>query len=100
MYLLNNVFTSQYGEAVTVLQLLTKFKMSLTEIDEFLNEYGNRLNSIEFKNVTQQQDIDILKSQVASLQTKVNNIDLTLGDYLLRFQNLDMQLLWGFLQIF
>ena len=92
MYLLNNVFTSQYGETVTVLQLLTKFKMSLTEIDGFLNEYGNRINSVEFKNVTQQQEIDILKSQVQTLQTNVSNLQLTVGDYLLRFSDLDMQL--------
>ena len=92
MYLLENVFTNEHGEAITVLQLLTKFKSVLSEIDTYLNEYGNRLNSIEFKNVEQDADILILKSQVASLQTKVNNIQLTLGDYLLRFQNLDIQL--------
>ena len=92
MYLLNNVFTNEHGEAITVLQLLTKFKMVLSEIDEYLNEYGNRLNSIEFKNVTQQQDIDILKNQVQTLQTNVSNLQLTVGDYLLRFTDLDMQL--------
>lgn len=92
MYLLENVFTNEHGEAITVLQLLTKFKTVLSEIDTYLNEYGNRLNSIEFLNVTQQQEIIILKSQVASLQTKVNNIQLTLGDYLLRFQDLDSQI--------
>lgn len=92
MHLLENVFTSEHGEAVTVLQLLTKFKMTLSEIDTYLNEYGNRLNSIEFLNVTQQQEINILKNQVATLQTKVNAIQLTLGDYLLRFNDLDVQL--------
>ena len=92
MYLLENVFTNEHGEAITVLQLLTKFKMTLSEIDTYLNEYGNRLNSIEFLNVTQQQEINILKSQVATLQTKVNSIQLTLGDYLLRFNDLDVQL--------
>ena len=92
MHLLGDVFTSEHGEAVSVLQLLTKFKMSLSEIDTYLNEYGNRLNSIDFKNSEQDADILILKSQVASLQTKVNNIQLTLGDYLLRFQDLDIQL--------
>ena len=64
MYLLDNVFTSEHGEAITVLQLLTKFKSVLSEIDTYLNEYGNRLNSIEFKNVTQQQEIDILKNNL------------------------------------
>lgn len=92
MYLLEDVFTSEHGEAVTVLQLLTKFKMTLSEIDTHLNEYGNRLNSIEFKNVTQQQEIDALKSQVQTLQTNVSNLQLTVGDYLLRFTDLDMQL--------
>ncbi len=92
MHLLDDVFTSEHGEAVTVLQLLTKFKMTLSEIDTYLNEYGNRLNSIELKNTEQDSDILILKSQVASLQTKVNNVQLTLGDYLLRFQDLDIQL--------
>lgn len=92
MYLLNNVFTSEHGEAITVLQLLTKFKCVLSEIDTYLNEYGNRLNSIEFKNVTQQQEIDILKSQVQTLQTNISNLQLTVGDYLLRFTDLDMQL--------
>ena len=92
MYLLNNVFTNEHGEAITVLQLLTKFKNVLSEIDTYLNEYGNRLNHIEFKNSEQDVDIVILKSQVASLQTKVNNIQLTLGDYLLRFNDLDMEI--------
>lgn len=92
MYLLNNVFTNEHGEAITVLQLLTKFKNVLSEIDTYLNEYGNRLNSIEFKNVTQQQEIDILKSQVQTLQTNVNNLQLTVGDYLLRFNDLDIQI--------
>ena len=92
MYLLNNVFTTEHGEAITVLQLLTKFKSVLSEIDTYLNEYGNRLNSIELKNTEQDGDILILKSQVATLQTKVNNIQLTLGDYLLRFNDLDIQL--------
>lgn len=92
MYLLNNVFTNEHGEAITVLQLLTKFKNVLSEIDTYLNEYGNRLNSIEFKNVTQQQEIDILKNQVSSLQTNVSNLQLTVGDYLLRFTDLDIQL--------
>lgn len=92
MYLLNNVFTNEHGEAITVLQLLTKFKMVLSEIDTYLNEYGNRLNSIEFKNVTQQQEIDILKNQVQTLQTNVSNLQLTVGDYLLRFTHLDVQL--------
>lgn len=92
MYLLENVFTNEHGEAITVLQLLTKFKSVLSEIDTYLNEYGNRLNSIELKNSEQDADILILKSQVASLQTKVNNIQLTLGDYLLRFNDLDGQL--------
>ena len=92
MHLLGEVFTSEHGEAVTVLQLLTKFKISLSEIDTYLNEYGNRLNSIEFKNVTQQQEIDILKSQVQTLQTNVSNLQLTVGDYLLRFTDLDIQL--------
>lgn len=92
MHLLTGVFTSEHGEAITVLQLLTKFKYVLTEIDTYLNEYGNRLNSIELKNTEQDGDILILKSQVATLQTKVNNIQLTLGDYLLRFNDLDVQL--------
>lgn len=92
MYLLENVFTNEHGEAITVLQLLTKFKSVLSEIDTYLNEYGNRLNSIEFKNVEQDGDILILKSKVATLQTNVNNIQLTLGDYLLRFNDLDIQL--------
>lgn len=92
MHLLNNVFTSEHGEAITVLQLLTKFKSVLSEIDTYLNEYGNRLNSIEVLNVTQQQEIEILKNQVATLQTKVNAIQLSLGDYLLRFNDLDVQL--------
>ena len=92
MYLLENVFTNEHGEAITVLQLLTKFKMTLSEIDTYLNEYGNRLNSIEFLNVNQQQEINILKSQVATLETKVNAIQLSLGDYLLRFQDLDIQI--------
>lgn len=92
MYLLTGVFTNEHGEAITVLQLLTKFKSVLSEIDAYLNEYGNRLNSIEFKNTEQDADILILKSQVATLQTKVNNIQLTLGDYLLRFNDLDIQL--------
>ena len=92
MYLLTGVFTSEHGEAITVLQLLTKFKSVLSEIDVYLNEYGNRLNSIELKNTEQDGDILILKSQVATLQTKVNNIQLTLGDYLLRFNDLDLQL--------
>ena len=92
MYLLENVFTNEHGEAITVLQLLTKFKMTLTEIDNYLNEYGNRLNAIELKNFEQDNDLLVLKGQVATLQTKVNNIQLTLGDYLLRFQDLDMQL--------
>ena len=92
MYLLENVFTTEHGEAITVLQLLTKFKNVLSEIDTYLNEYGNRLNSIEFKNVTQQQEIDILKSQVQTLQTNVSNLQLSIGDYLLRFVDLDMQL--------
>ena len=92
MYLLENVFTNEHGEAITVLQLLTKFKMTLTEIDNYLNEYGNRLNSIEFLNVTQQQEIILLKFNVGNLQNSVNSIQLTLGDYLLRFQDLDMQL--------
>lgn len=92
MYLLNNVFTTEHGEAITVLQLLTKFKNVLSEIDTYLNEYGNRLNSIEFKNVEQDGDILILKSQVATLQTNVSNLQLTVGDYLLRFNELDMQI--------
>lgn len=92
MYLLTGVFTSEHGEAITVLQLLTKFKSVLSEIDTYLNEYGNRLNSIEFLNVTQQQEIIILKSQVSALQTRVNTIDLSLGDYLLRFNLLDSQI--------
>ena len=92
MYLLGEVFTSEHGEAVTVLQLLTKVKISLSEIDTYLNEYGNRLNSIEFLNVTQQQEINILKSQVQTLQTNVSNLQLTVGDYLLRFADLDIQL--------
>ena len=92
MYLLGNVFTSEHGEAVTVLQLLTKFKMTLSEIDKYLNEYGNRLNHIELKNFEQDNDILILKAQVSTLQTKVNAIQLTLGDYLLRFNDLDVQL--------
>ena len=92
MYLLENVFTNEHGEAITVLQLLTKFKNVLSEIDTYLNEYGNRLNAIEFKNVEQDADILILKSKVATLQTNVNNIQLTLGDYLLRFNDLDIQL--------
>lgn len=92
MYLLGDVFTSEHGEAVTVLQLLTKFKMTLSEIDTYLNEYGNRLNHIELKNFDQDNDLLVLKSQVATLQTKVNNIQLTLGDYLLRFNDLDVQL--------
>ena len=92
MHLLGDVFTSEHGEAVTVLQLLTKFKMTLSEIDTYLNEYGNRLNSIEFLNVTQQQEIIILKSQVQTLQTNVSNLQLTVGDYLLRFTDLDIQL--------
>ena len=92
MYLLENVFTNEHGEAITVLQLLTKFKNVLSEIDTYLNEYGNRLNAIEFKNVEQDGDILILKSKVATLQTNVNNIQLTLGDYLLRFNDLEIQL--------
>ena len=92
MYLLGEVFTSEHGEAVTVLQLLTKFKSVLSEIDTYLNEYGNRLNHIELKNSEQDGDILILKSQVSTLQTKVNSIQLTLGDYLLRFNALDAQL--------
>ena len=92
MYLLENVFTNEHGEAITVLQLLTKFKSVLSEIDTYLNEYGNRLNSIELKNVEQDGDILILKSQVASLQSKVNNIQLTLGDYLLRFTHLEVEI--------
>lgn len=92
MHLLGEVFTSEHGEAVTVLQLLTKVKISLSEIDAYLNEYGNRLNSIDFLNVTQQQEINILKSQVQTLQTNVSNLQLTVGDYLLRFQDLDIQL--------
>lgn len=92
MYLLENVFTNEHGEAITVLQLLTKFKMTLSEIDKYLNEYGNRLNSIEFLNVTQQQEINILKTQVQTLQTNVSNLQLTVGDYLLRFVDLDVQL--------
>ncbi len=92
MYLLENVFTNEHGEAITVLQLLTKFKMALTEIDNYLNEYGNRLNSIEFLNVTQQQEINILKSHVQTLQTNVSNLQLTVGDYLLRFTDLDIRL--------
>ena len=92
MYLLGEVFTSEHGEAVTVLQLLTKFKSVLSEIDTYLNEYGNRLNSIEFLNANQQQEIILLKFNVGNLQNSVNSIQLTLGDYLLRFQNLDMQL--------
>ena len=90
MHLLNNVFTNEHGEAITVLQLLTKFKSVLSEIDTYLNEYGNRLNSIELKNKEQDGDILILKSNVASLQNKVNNINLTLGDYLLQLQQLDI----------
>ena len=92
MYLLNNVFTSEHGEAITVLQLLTKFKSVLSEIDTYLNEYGNRLNSIEVVNVTQQQEIDVLKNQLQTLQANVSNLQLTVGDYLLRFTDLDMQL--------
>lgn len=92
MYLLNNVFTNEHGEAITVLQLLTKFKSVLSEIDKYLNEYGNRLNHIEVKNFEQDNDILILKAQVSTLQTKVNSIQLTLGDYLLRFNDLDVQL--------
>ena len=92
MHLLGEVFTSEHGEAVTVLQLLTKFKIILSEIDIYLNEYGNRLNSIELKNFEQDNDLLVLKSQVATLQTKVNAIQLTLGDYLLRFNDLDVQL--------
>ena len=91
MYLLGNVFTSEHGEAVTVLQLLTKFKIVLSEIDTYLNEYGNRLNHIELKNFEQDNDILILKAQVSTLQTKVNAIQLTLGDYLLRFNDLDVK---------
>ena len=90
MYLLNNVFTNEHGEAITVLQLLTKFKTVLSEIDVYLNEYGNRLNSIEFKNVTQQQEIDILKNQVQTIQTNISNIQTTLGDYLLQLNLLDV----------
>ena len=63
MYLLNNVFTNEHGEAITVLQLLTKFKNVLSEIDTYLNEYGNRLNHIELKNSEQDADIVILKSR-------------------------------------
>ena len=89
MYLLENVFTNEHGEAITVLQLLTKFKNVLSEIDTYLNEYGNRLNAIELKNFEQDNDLLVLKSQVATLQTKVNNIQLTLGDYLLQLHQLD-----------
>ena len=64
MYLLNNVFTNEHGEAITVLQLLTKFKSVLSEIDTYLNEYGNRLNTLEFTNVQHQIDINLLKNQV------------------------------------
>jgi len=92
MYLLENVFTNEHGEAITVLQLLTKFKAVLSEIDTYLNEYGNRLNAIELKNFEQDNDLLVLKGQVATLQTKVNSIQLTLGDYLLRFNDLDVQL--------
>lgn len=92
MHLLNNVFTNEHGEAITVLQLLTKFKQVLSEIDTYLNDYGNRLNSIELKNTQQGEDILILISNVTVLQNKVNNIQLTLGDYLLRFNDLDLQL--------
>ena len=90
MHLLENVFTSKHGEAITVLQLLTKFKTVLSEIDTYLNEYGNRLNSIELKNFDQDNDLLVLKSQVATLQTKVNSIQLTLGDYLLQLHQLDI----------
>lgn len=92
MYLLNNVFTNEHGEAITVLQLLTKFKSVLSEIDTYLNEYGNRLNTLEFTNVQQQIDINLLKNQVKTLQTNVSNLQLTVGDYLLRFNDLDIQL--------
>ena len=92
MYLLENVFTNEHGEAITVLQLLTKFKSVLSEIDTYLNEYGNRLNTLEFTNVQQQIDINLLKNQVETLQTNVSNLQLTVGDYLLRFNDLDIQL--------
>ena len=39
MHLLTGVFTNEQGEAITVLQLLTKFKSVLSEIDTYLNEY-------------------------------------------------------------
>ena len=39
MYLLENVFTNEHGEAITVLQLLTKFKSVLSEIDTWIGDF-------------------------------------------------------------
>ena len=90
MYLLNNVFTNEHGEAITVLQLITKIKTSISQIDEVLNTYLIRLDAIDIVNNTQNTDILVLKGNVDLLKSQVANIFTSLGDYLLQLQQLDI----------
>ena len=90
MYLLENVFTSEHGEAITVLQLLTKIKTSIYQVDNILNDYLIRLDAIDTVNNTQNTDILVLKGNVDLLKSQVASIFTTIGDYLLQLQQLDI----------
>lgn len=90
MHILDNVFTTEHGEAITVLQLLTKIKTSISQIDEVLNTYLMRLDAIDTVNNTQNTDILVLKGNVDLLKSQVANIFTSLGDYLLQLQQLDI----------
>lgn len=90
MHLLDDVFTSEHGEAVTVLQLITKIKTSIYQVDNILNDYLIRLDVIDTVNNTQNTDILVLKGNVDLLKSQVANIFTTIGDYLLQLQQLDI----------